>query len=108
MMNDSDYQFDQATSGSFWKGIGLALLCHFAYLLFVFELPSEEVRVIGYMMFALLQFAYLFPLAIFYKKREQGRTSNGIIVAGVVSLLAMSGWFAYAVMHGTLPSITRS
>ena len=101
----SDYQLERAAGGSFWKGIALALLCHFAYLLFVSELPSPEVRILGYMLFALLQLAYLFPLAVFYKKRNQGLTSNGLISVGVLSLLAAAAWFGYAVMHGTLPSI---
>ncbi len=104
-MNGSDYQLDR---GSLWKGIALASLCQFAYLLFVSELPSLEVRAIGYMLFALVQFGYLFPLAVFYQKRNQGLTSNGIIITGILSLLAAAAWFAYAVMNGTLPSITRN
>lgn len=107
-MNGSAYHHDRAAGGSFWKGMALALLCHFAYLLFVSQLPSPEARVLGNMLFVLIQFAYLFPLAVFYQKRNQGRTSSGVIIVGVLSLLAGAVWFAYAVFHGTLPSITRS
>jgi hypothetical protein len=103
--NGFDNQLDQ---GSYWKGIALALLCQFAYLFFVYELPLPEARTIGFMLFALVQLGYLFPLAVFYKKRDQKFTSNGIIIAGVLSILAAAAWFAYAVAHGTLPSITSS
>jgi hypothetical protein len=107
-MNSADDQFEVATGGSLWKGIGLAFLCQFAYLFFVFELTSSEVRVLGYMLFGLVQFAYLFPLAVYYKKHNEGLTSNGIIIAGAVSLLAAAAWFGYAAINGTLPSITIS
>jgi hypothetical protein len=107
-MNGSDDQPGRTTGGSLWKGMALAFLCHFAYLFFVSELPSPEVRAIGYMLFALLQLAYLFPLALFYKKHNQGRTSSGLIIAGILSLLAFAAWFGYGLMHGTLPSITRN
>jgi len=107
-MNGSDDQLNRTIGGSLWKGIALASLCHFAYLLFVSELTSPEVRVLGYLLFALLQFAYLFPLAVFYQKRNQRRTSNGLIIAGVLSLLAATAWFGYSVFHGTLPSITSN
>ena len=105
-VNDSGEQINRAAGGSLWKGFALALLCHCAYLLFVSELPSEE-RTLGYMMFALLQLGYLFPLAVFYQKRNQGLTSNGVIIVGVLSLIAAAAWFGYAAMHGTLPSISR-
>lgn len=58
------------------------------------------------MLFALLQFTYLFPLALFYHKRKQGLTSNGVILAGAVSLVGAAVWFGYAVAHGTLPSVS--
>lgn len=103
--NGSDYQIDR---GSYWKGIALISLCHFAYLSFVSQLPSPQMRAVGYMLFALFQLSYVFPLAIFYKRREQGLTSKGIILVGVVSVLAAVAWFVYAVLHGTLPSITGS
>jgi hypothetical protein len=93
--------------GNFWKGVLLALLCQFAYLFFVYSLPWADARTLGYMMFALLQFAYLFPLAVFYQKREQGLTSNGIILAGVFSLAAAAAWFGYAAFHGVLPSVNQ-
>ncbi len=107
-INGSERQLDRKEGGSLWKGLALALLCQFAYLLFVYELPAQEreLRTVGYMLFALLQFAYLIPLAIFYQKRNQQLTSNGVIIAGVVSLLASAVWFAYAAVHGTLPSIS--
>lgn len=103
--NGSNYQLDP---GTYWKGIALASLCHFAYLFFVSQLPSTEARAIGFMLFALIQFFYILPLAVFYKKRRQGHTSSGIVTVGVVSVLAAAAWFAYAVMHGTLLSITGS
>lgn len=106
--NGSQHQLDRVAKGSFWKGVALALMCHFGYLLFVSELPLREVRVLGYMLLALVQFAYLFPLAIFYKKRDQGRTSNGLMIAGVLSLLSVAAWFAYSVLHGNIPLITRN
>ena len=110
-MNASEHQLDRKAGGSLWKGLALAFLCQFAYLLFVCELPAQEheLRTVGYMLFALLQFAYLFPWAVFYqKKRNQQLTSNGVIIAGIVSLLAEAVWFAYAAVHGTLPSISGS
>lgn len=97
-----------AEKGNLWKGIGLALLCQFAYLFFVFELRDPEVQVLGRMLFALIQFAYLFPIAIFYHKRKEELTSKGIIVVGAVSLLAAAVWFGYAAAHGALPSINGS
>ncbi len=103
--NGSNYQLDR---GTYWKGIALGLLCHFAYLSFVSQLPSPEARAIGYMLFALIQFFYILPLAIFYKRRRQGHTSSGIVTVGVLSVLVAAAWFAYAVMHGTLLSIAGS
>jgi hypothetical protein len=91
--------------GSLWKGFLLALLCQFTYLLLVFQISLSEARVIGKMLFALVQFAYLFPLAVFYHKRDEDLTSNGIIIACVLSLFAAAAWFGYAAVHGTLPSI---
>jgi hypothetical protein len=107
-MNGTDDQTDYAQGGSFLKGIGLAFLCQFAYLLFVFELPASEVRAVGFMLFALVQFGYLFPLALFYQRRHQGLTSNGIMIAGAVSLAAATAWFGYSAYNGTLPSIVGS
>jgi len=109
-MNASEHPLERKAGGSLWKGLALAFLCQFAYLLFVYELPAQEreLRTVGTMLFALLQFAYLFPLAVFYQKRNQQLTSNGVIIAGVISLLAEAVWFAYAVVHGTLPSISGS
>lgn len=103
-MNSADDQLE-AQGGNLWKGLGLALLCQIAYLLSVSKLPLAEERVLGYMLFALLQFAYLFPLAVFFQRRNQGLTSNGIIIAGAISLFAAAAWFGYAALHGTLPSI---
>jgi hypothetical protein len=74
----------------------------------VSKLPLAEARVLGYMLFALVQFAYLFPLAVFFQKRHQGLTSNGVLIAGALSLLAAAAWFGYAAMHGSLPSINGS
>lgn len=83
----------------------MALLCHLAYFLLVFQISLAEARVVGKMLFALVQFAYLYPLAIFYQKRDQDLTSNGIIIAGVLSLFAAAVWFGYAAVHGTLPAV---
>jgi phosphoglycerol transferase MdoB-like AlkP superfamily enzyme len=105
-MNGNDGQMDTAERGSLLKGIGLASLCQFAYLFFFFELTSSDVRNFGFLLFALVQFAYLFPLAIFFQKQNQGLTSYGIIIAGVLSLLAAGGWFGYSAVHGTLPSVS--
>lgn len=107
-MKSADEKLDSAEGGSLWKGIALALACQFAYLFFVFELSSSEVRVLGYMLFALVQFAYLFPLAVFFQKRNQGLTSNGVMVAGAFALLVAAAWFGYAIIHGELPSIADS
>jgi hypothetical protein len=104
-MNGTKEQTEPAAGGSLWKGIALAVLCQFAYLLFVSGF-SSEVRVLGYMLFALLQFGYLLPLAIFFQKRNQGLTSQGIIIAGAFALLVAAVWFGYAYMHGELPSIS--
>jgi cell division protein FtsW (lipid II flippase) len=100
-----DDQPERTAGGSLWKGLGLALLCQFAYLLLVSELPTDEARILGFMLFALVQFGYLFPLAVFYHKRNEERTSNGIIIAGACSLLAAAVWFGYAASHGMLPSL---
>jgi hypothetical protein len=105
-MYGDDAQSEAASGGSLWAGIGLALLCQFAYFVLVYELLSPEARLLGYMLFALVQFAYLFPLAVFFHKRKQGLTSNGVIITGVVSLLAAAAWFGYAAMNGKLPSIS--
>jgi hypothetical protein len=105
-MNGTDDQVTSAAGGSLWKGIALGLGCQLAYLLFVFNLPSSEVRLLGYLLFALVQFTYLYPLAAFFQKRKQGLTSNGLMLVGVVSLLAAAAWFGYAVLHGTLSSLS--
>lgn len=105
-MNGTDEELDTAEGGSLWKGIVLAVLCQVAYLLFVSGLSLSEVRVLGYMLFALLQFAYLFPLALFFQKRNQGLTSNGVIIAGALALVVAAVWFGYAYIHGELPSMT--
>jgi uncharacterized membrane protein HdeD (DUF308 family) len=102
-----DDQSERTAGGSLWKGLGLALLCQFAYLLVVSEL-SDEARVLGFMMFALVQFGYLFPLAVFYHKRSEERTSNGIIIAGACSLFAAAIWFGYAASRGILPSLSNN
>jgi hypothetical protein len=104
-MNGSEHRVAIAKGGSVWKGIGVASLCQVAYLLFVFELDSDDTRVLGYMLFGLVQFIYLFPLAIFYHKRNEGLTSNGVIILGALSLVGAAVWFGYAAMHGTLPTV---
>jgi hypothetical protein len=107
-MKRTDDEVEGAAGGSLSKGFLLALLCHVAYFLLVLQLSLAEARVIGKMMFALVQFAYLFPLAVFYHKRDQDLTSNGIIIAGALSLFASAAWFGYAALHGMLPSISGS
>jgi hypothetical protein len=92
--------------GSVWKGIAMAFLCQIAYLLFVYELPWAEARTLGFMVFALVQFAYLFPLALFYQRRGEQETSQGVMVMGVLSMFAAVAWFGYAAFHGTLPSLS--
>jgi len=94
------------SDGSVWKGIVMAFLCQIAYLFFVYELPWTEARTLGFMVFALVQFAYLFPLAIFYQRRGEQETSQGVMVTGVLSMFAAVGWFGYAALHGTLPSLS--
>ena len=69
-MNDADDQVEPVQRGSLWKGVVLAMLCQFAHLFLLYNLPSSEVRVLGYLLFALMQFAYLLPLAIFFQKRN--------------------------------------
>lgn len=101
-----DYQLDQIEKGNFWNGITLAFLCQFGYLLFIYELNWQAARGLGYLFFALIQFFYLFPLAVFYKRRNQELTANGVIIAGVISLLAAAVWFGCAAVHGMLPQIT--
>jgi len=103
-MKRDRYQFD-AVEGSLLKGIAIALLCQIAYVLAVFELPWAEARTLGLMLFALVQFGYLFPLALFYERRGEAATSHGVISAGAISLCAAAGWFGYAALHGTLPSL---
>jgi hypothetical protein len=107
-MNGADEQLDPADGGSLLKGIALAMLCQFAYLLFVSGLSFPEVRILGYMLFALLQFAYLFPLAVFFQRHNQGLTSNGVIIEGAFALLLAAVWFGYAALHGQLPSINNN
>jgi hypothetical protein len=64
------------------------------------------VRLLGYLLFALAQFTYLFPLAAFFQRRKQGLTTNGVILVGIISLFAAAGWFGYAIFHNTLPLIS--
>jgi hypothetical protein len=104
-MKRTNHRSRTESRGSLWKGFLLAILCQFTYLLLVFQISLSEARVIGTMLFALVQFAYLFPLAVFYHKRDEDLTSNGIIIACVLSLFAAAAWFGYAAIHGTLPSI---
>ncbi len=105
-MGTSNYQLDRTAGGSLWKGFALALLCQFGYLLFIYGLNWQAAKSLGYMLFALVQFSYLLPLAVFYKRRNQELTSNGVIFAGALSLLAAVAWFGYAAFNGKLPSIT--
>jgi hypothetical protein len=107
-MSRTDDQQNLAEGGSLWKGIAFGLGCQLAYLLFVFYLPASEVRLLGHLLFALVQFTYLYPLAVFFQRRQQGLTSNGIIIVGVVSLLAAAAWFGYSLLHGTLPSLSAN
>jgi hypothetical protein len=107
-MNGTDDPYNPAEGGSLWKGIAIGLVCQLAYLLFVVNLPMSEVRLLGYLLFALVQFTYLYPLAVFFQKRKQGLTSNGIIIVGVVSLLVAAAWFGYSLLHGTLPSLSAN
>ena len=93
--------------GSVWKGIGFALGCHCAYFLLVHELPWPEARALGYITFALLQFGYIFPLAIYYQRRGEDETARGIILTGVVSLFLAVGWFGIEAYRGKLPSLTN-
>ena len=81
-MNSRDNEIVPKQEGSLWKGIVLGLLCQLAYLLFVRYLPESEVRTLGYMLYALVQFVYLVPLAVFFQRRKHGHTSNGLIIAG--------------------------
>jgi hypothetical protein len=104
-MNSTGNEFDTARGGSFIKGLAIGLLCQIAHLLFVFYIPSDEVRSLGYLLFALVQFVYLLPLAVFFQRRKQGLTSNGFIVVGALALLVEAAWFGYAAVHGTLPAI---
>jgi hypothetical protein len=104
-MNSTGNEFETARGGNFIKGFGLGLLCQFAHLLFLVYLPSDEVRGLGYLLFALVQFVYLLPLAVFFQRRKQGLTSNGLIVVGALALLAEAAWFGYSAVHGTLPAI---
>ena len=107
-MNRANDQLVLEQSGSVWKGIVIAMLCQFAHLFFLYNLSSSEVRVLGYLLFALLQFAYLLPLALFFRRRNQGETSNGVIIAGAFSLLAAAAWFGYTAVNGSLPAISTS
>jgi len=108
-MNGADAQYRKPVrGGSFWKGLAIGLGCQAAYLLFVFYLPQSEVRLLGYLLFALVQFVYLYPLAVYFQKRQQGLTSGGLILVGVVSLFGAALWFGYAVYSSTLPSISAN
>ncbi len=82
--------------------MSLAALCQFAYLLAVLQLPSYDMRVLGYSLFGLVQLFYLFPLAVFYKKRDEGLTSNGVIITGALSLLGAAAWCAYAAVASVI------
>jgi uncharacterized membrane protein HdeD (DUF308 family) len=103
-----DRTINPAAGGSFWKGLAFGLGCQLAYLLFVFYLPQSEVRLLGYLLFALVQFTYLYPLAAYFHRRKQGLTTNGVIVVGVLSLLVAAVWFGYAIFHNTLPAISSN
>ena len=91
-----------------WKGLALGSGCQAAYLLFVFYLPLPQVRLLGYMMFALVQFTYLYPLAAYFQKSKQGLTSTGVLLVGVLSLLVAAVWFGYAIFHNTLSSLSAN
>jgi hypothetical protein len=107
-MSGTDDQATRAVGGGLWKGVAIGVGCQLAYLLFVFNLPLSEMRLLGYLLFALVQFTYLYPLALFFQKRKQGLTSNGIILVGIVSLIAAAVWFGYSFLHGTLPSLSAN
>lgn len=107
-MGAIDIQYHKPARGSFWKGLALGLGCQVAYLLFVFYLPLPQVRLLGYLMFALVQFTYLYPLAAYFQKSKQALTSIGVLVVGVISLLVAAVWFGYAIFHNALPSLSAN
>ena len=102
-----DGEQEKMGGGSLGKGIGLALLCQFAYLSFAYTMPWNDLRMIFYLLFALVQFVYLFPLAMFYHRRSEQLTSSGLMVIAALSLIVTAGWLGYDVMHGVivLPTI---
>jgi hypothetical protein len=106
-MDTSNYQLGRTEDGSLGKGFALAFLCQFGYLLFIYGLNWQAAQGLGYKLFALVQFFYLFPLAVFCKKRNQARTANGLIVTGAISLFGAVVWFGYAAIHGALPPILQ-
>ena len=95
-----DERLNPAGGGSFWKGLAIGLGCQVAYLEFVDTLSHPEMRLTGYVLFALVQFVYLYPLAALFQKRRQALTSNGLMIVGVVSLMAAIVWFVYALLAG--------
>ena len=103
--NGSDDPLPLAEGGSLRKGAAIGLGCQLVYLLLVANLPSHETRFLGLMLFALVQFIYLYPVAAFLQRRKRGLTSNGVILVGVVSLAAVAVWFIYAILHGTFPRV---
>lgn len=105
-MNGTDEELHPAAGGSYWKGVAIGLGCQVAYLMFVASLGSSEMRLIGYVLFALVQFLYLYPLAAYYQRQRQELTSNGLMLVGVVSLIVAAVWFVYAILHGTFSAIT--
>lgn len=94
--------------GSFWKGLALGLGCQLAYVLTVVSLPHADVRQTLLLLLGLVQLIYLYPLAVYFQKRNQPLTSFGFIVVGILSLVGEAAWFGYAILHGMtagLPSI---
>ena len=106
-MNGTDDRYNNvAEGGSFLKGLAMGLACQVAYLLFVFYLPQSELRLAGFLLFALVQFTYLYPLAVFFQKREQGLTTYGVLAVGFLSLLVAAAWFGYAICHNPLSTFS--
>jgi drug/metabolite transporter (DMT)-like permease len=95
-------------TGSVLFGLALALLCQGAYVYAVRMVSDDTQRMFGYVFFALVQFFYLVPLALFFRHRGKGSTAGGFILAAALGLVAAGGCYGYYMMYGRLPAFLGS
>ena len=78
--------------GSIWKGIGLVFLCHLVWVLY-----SSSILYV-----TLLQFFYVLPLIIFFRKKQETKTIQGLWIGAGMTFLLHAGIYGYCMLTVTI------